>query len=177
VHAVQLAKAIWRDDPETVRTLVTRNPALIQEHVLIRTDSDWGPPMTYAANLGRDGLIRLLHDHGARDLESPAGRAALQSKADTERFIYELAGRPSLEKWTLAGPAYTLSVEGTAVLFALGARIFDPHGVDTNAGERLLGTDSRNVHRHAAVRSQLRIPYLTPSHDISRFFPITYRGG
>ncbi len=100
--------------------------------------------MTYAANLGRDGLIRLLRDHGAKDFESAAGRAALQSKPDTVRLIYELAGRPSLEKWTLAGPAYTLSVEGTAVLFALDARIVGPDGVDTNAMEHLLGTDSRN---------------------------------
>lgn len=144
VQAVQLSGAIWRDDAETVRTLVTRNPALIHEHVLIRPDSDWGPPMTYAANLGRDGLIRLLHDHGARDFESAAARAALQNKPDTVRFIYQLAGRPSLENWTLAGPAYTLSVEGTAVLFALGARIVGPLGVDTNAMEHLLGTDSRN---------------------------------
>lgn len=144
VHAVQLADAIWRDDADTVRALVTRNAALIREHVLIRTESDWGPPMTYATNLGRDGLIRLLHDHGARDLESTAGRAALQGKPDTVRLIYELAGRPSLEKWTLAGPAYTLSVEGTAVLLILGARIVGPDGVDTNAMEHLLGTDSRN---------------------------------
>jgi hypothetical protein len=127
-----------------VRTLVTRNPALIHEHVLIRTDSDWGLPMTYAANLGRDSLIRLLHEHGARDLEPAAGRAALQSKPDTVRLIHELAGRPSLEKLTLAGPAYTLSVEGTAVLFALGARIVGPDGVDPNTMEHLLGTDSRN---------------------------------
>src|SRR5688572_25350441 len=61
VHAVKMADAIWRDDPETVRELVTRNSALIHEHVLIRTDSDWGPPMTYAANLGRDRIIRLLY--------------------------------------------------------------------------------------------------------------------
>jgi hypothetical protein len=144
VHAVQLADAIWRDDADTVRSLVTRNPVLINEHVLIRTDSDWGPPMTYAANLGRDGLIRLLHGHGARDLRSAAGRAALQSKPDTVRLIYELLGRPSLGEWTLAGPAYTLSVEGTAVLLALGARIVRPDGLDTNAMEHLLGTDSRN---------------------------------
>ena len=30
--------------------------------------------------------------------------AALQGKPDTVRIIYELAGRPSLEQWTLAGP-------------------------------------------------------------------------
>ena len=32
--------------------LITGNSALINEQVLIRTDSNWGPPMTYAANLG-----------------------------------------------------------------------------------------------------------------------------
>ncbi len=144
MHAVQLADAIWRDDAETVRTLVTRNPALIHEDVLIRTDSNWGPPMTYAANLGHDGIIRLLHTHGARDLESAAGRAALQGKSTTVRMIYELAGGPSLEKLTLAGPAYTLSIEGTAVLFALGVPVVGPGGVDANSMEHLLGTDSRN---------------------------------
>jgi hypothetical protein len=143
VHAVQLADAIWRDDLDTVRTLITRNPALIDEDVLIRTDSNWGPPMSYAANLGRNEIIRFLHGHGAKDLEHAAGRAALQSKPDTVRMIYELAGRPSLDKWTLAGPAYTLSVEGTAVLFTLGARVVGPDGVDQNTMEHLLGTDSR----------------------------------
>ena len=98
VHAVRLADAIWRDDLDAVRALITRNPALIHEDVLIRTDSNWGPPMTYAANLGRDRIIRLLHSHGASDLESAAGRAALQGKADTVRMIYDLAGRPSLDE-------------------------------------------------------------------------------
>jgi len=144
VHAVKLADAIWRDDLNTVRALITGNSALIHEHVLIRSDSDWGPPMTYAANLGRDRIIRLLHSHGAKDLQPAAGRAALQGKTDTVRMICELAGKPSLEKWSLAGPAYTLSVEGTAVLFALGARIVVPEGMDRNAMEHLLGTDSRN---------------------------------
>jgi hypothetical protein len=144
VQAAQLADAIWRDDPDRVRALITRNSALINEDVLIRTDSNWGPPMTYAANLGRDRIIRLLHDHGARDLESAAGRAALQGKAETVRMIYDLAGKPPLGRSTLAGPAYTLSVEGTAVLFTLGARIVGADGVDRNTMEHLLGTDSRN---------------------------------
>jgi len=143
VTAVRLAEAIWRDDADEVGALITQNSSLLHEHVLVRTDSDWGPPMTYAANLGRDRLIRLLHDHGAKDLESAAGRAALQGKPDTVRLIHELAGKP-LKEWTLAGPAYTLSVEGTAVLLALGARIVGPEGVDRNTMEHLLGTDSRN---------------------------------
>jgi hypothetical protein len=142
VQAAQLADAIRRDDSDGVSALITRTPTLIHEHVLIRTDSGWGPPMTFAANLGRDRLIRLLHDHGAKDLESAAGRAALQGKADTVRLIHDLAGQP-LKDWSLAGPAYTLSVEGTAVLLALGVRVTGPTGVDFNTMEHLLGTDSR----------------------------------
>ena len=94
-HAVRLADAIWRDDHDSVRALITQNPALIHEHVLIRTDSGWGPPMTYAANLGRDGLIHLLHSHGAKDVMSAAGRAAVQGKPGTVHLLYDLAGRPS----------------------------------------------------------------------------------
>ena len=144
VHGVRLADAIWRDDLDTVRALITGNPALIHEDVLIRTDSNWGPPMTYAANIGRDRIIRLLHDHGASDFASAAGRAALQGHAETVRMIHDWVGQPSLYKWTLAGPAYTLSVEGTAILLALGARVDGPDGVDHNTMEHLLGTDSRN---------------------------------
>jgi hypothetical protein len=142
VHGVRLADAIWRDDVDAVRELITTRAALVDEHVLIRTDSGWGPPMTYAANLGRDRIIRLLHDHGAKDFESAAGRAALQGNTDTVRLIHDLAGQP-LKEWTLAGPAYTLSVEGTAVLLALGARVVGPKGVDHNTMEHILGTDSR----------------------------------
>jgi hypothetical protein len=144
VHAVRLADAIWRDDAGMVRALIDRNPALVHEHVLIRTDSNWGPPMTYAANLGRDAIIRLLQSAGAKDFESAAGRAALQGKTETALMIYDLAGRPPLDKITLAGPAYTLSVEGTALLLMLGARPTGPNGVDSNTMEHLLGTDSRN---------------------------------
>ena len=143
VHAVKLAEAIWGDDLDAVETLITRNPGLIKEDVLIRTDSNWGPPMTFAANLGRDRIIRLLHSRGARDFESAAGRAALQGKTETLRLVYDLAGRPSLDKLSLAGAAYTLSVEGTAALFALGVRLMGPNGPDTNTMEHLLGTDGR----------------------------------
>jgi hypothetical protein len=144
VQAVKLADAIWRDDLDAVREIITSNRGLIREQVLIRTDSNWGPPMTYAANLGRDRIIRFLHEQGASDYESAGGRAALQGKVQTVHLIHDLGGRPPLEKLSLAGPAYTLSVEGTAVLLTLGARPFGPAGIDHNSVEHLLGTDSRN---------------------------------
>ena len=142
VQAVRLASAIWNDDLGTVRELVRQNRSLIREDVLIRRDSNWGPPMTYAANLGRDDIIRFLHGEGARDLESAAGRAALQGKVPTVHLIHELAGRPQFDHRSLAGPAYTLSVDGTAAMFALGVRL-PADGPDTNTMEHLLGTDSR----------------------------------
>lgn len=46
-----------------------------------------------------------------------------------------MAGRPPLDDGALGGPAYTLSVEGTALLFTLGAR------VRGGAGNRLAPVD------------------------------------
>jgi ankyrin repeat protein len=144
VQAVRLADAIWRDDVDTVRALVTANPTLIREDVLIRTDSNWGPPMTYAANLGRDRIIRLLHERGATDTKWALGRAVLQGMIATARMLHDMLGRPKPPESALAGSAYTLSVSGTAFALEIGARIVGPNGVDHSTMEHLLGTDSRN---------------------------------
>ncbi len=154
VQAVQLAIAIWRDDLDSVRDLVTGNPNLIHEHVLIRTDSNWGPPMTYAANLGRDRIIRLLHRLGATDLESAAARAALQGKVPTAEMLYEMAGRPPLDEGALGGPAYTLSTEGTALLLTFGAKARSGKGSPV---EVVLQTDARNpAAKHAILEMYIR---------------------
>jgi hypothetical protein len=142
-HAAQLADAIWDDDLDTVRRLVTRNPQLLHEQVLVRTDSNWGPPMTYAANLGRDGIIRMLHGLGATDLESAAGRAALQGRVATADMVYEMAGRPPLPDDALGGPAYTLSAGGTAFLLSQGARVVGDDGRRLAPVDVVLQTDSR----------------------------------
>jgi hypothetical protein len=152
VQAVQLATAIWSDDLDAVRDLVGRNPHLIHEHVLIRTDSNWGPPMTYAANLGRDRIIRFLRDAGATDLESAAMRAALQGKVDTARMVYEMAGSPPIKDHALGGPAYTLSAGGTALLITLGARVRDTAGNRLAPVDVVLETDARNpAAKHAIL--------------------------
>lgn len=144
VQAVELAGAIWGDDLDRVRQLISQNPSLLHEHVLLRTDSNWGPPMSYAATAGRAAIVRYFHAQGAKDLERAVGRAALAGHTTIVHLLYDLAGRPPMERLTLAGPAYTLNVEGTAALLALGARPVGPNGVDHNTMEHLLGTDSRN---------------------------------
>jgi hypothetical protein len=143
VRACELIDAIWRDDVDAVMKLVVDHPELLHEHATIR-DSNWGPPMSYAANLGRDRIIRMLHALGARDTEWALDRAVLQGKIATARMLHEMLGSPTPPAGSLAGPAYTLSVSGTAFAFEIGARIVGPDGVDRNAMEHLLGTDSRN---------------------------------
>lgn len=144
VRACEMIDAIWRDDIDTVVRLVTEHPEMIHEHATIR-DSNWGPPMTYAANLGRDRIIRMLHRLGARDTEWALGRAVLQGKIATARMLHEMLGSPEPPEGALAGPAYTLSVSGTAFAFEVGARIVGPDGkADGNAMEHLLGTDGRD---------------------------------
>ncbi|MBL0160816.1 MAG: ankyrin repeat domain-containing protein [Bryobacterales bacterium] len=154
MEAVRLATAIWSDDIGSVRALVSESPELLFEQVLIRNDSNWGPPLTYAANLGRDEIIRMLYGLGARDLESAANRAALQGQIGTARMLYEMAGRPELH---LAGPAYTLSAAGTAFILAVGGRVKDDAGQRLAPVDVVIETDGRNPEaKHAILEMYVR---------------------
>lgn len=152
VHAVRLANAIWDDDLDTVRALVSGNPHLIREHVLIRTNSNWGPPLTYAANLGRDRIIKMLHELGATDLETAMDRAALQGQVETGLMLHAMLGRPKPPDDSLGGPAYTLSADGTALLLGLGVRVTDDAGQRLAPVDVVLQTDSRKpAMKHAIL--------------------------
>jgi hypothetical protein len=143
VLACRLIEAIWDDDLETVRELVQTYPHLLHEDALVR-ESNWGPPMSYAANLGRDRIIEILHEMGATDHAKARDRAALQSKVGTARRLHEMMGRSPLPPDALNNPAYTLSVEGTALLFELGAKAYNEQGRRLAPVDVVLETDSRN---------------------------------
>jgi hypothetical protein len=163
IAAAELASAIWSDDLETVRSLVGSNPSLLHEEVLIRADSNWGPPMTYAANLGRDRIIWMLHSLGARDLQTALGRAALQGKVDTAKMLHAMLGSPAPSDDALGGPAYTLSLDGTAVLFAMGARVRDGAGKPRAPVDVVLQTDSRKPKaKHAILELYVQHGYELP---------------
>jgi len=100
--------------------------------------------MTYAANLGRDRIIRMLHELGATDLEWALGRATLQSKIGTARALHAMLGAPRPPGDALGGPAYTLSAPGTALMFEFGARVRDANGKRLAPVDVVLETDSRN---------------------------------
>jgi Ankyrin repeat len=145
VLACRLIDAIWRDDVDTVSKLVMRHPHLLHEEATIRK-SNWGPPMTYAANLGRDEIIKMLHELGATDLRSAAGRAVLQSQIGTARMLYAMLGSPRVPDGApaLLGPAETLSASGTALLFEFGAQVRDANGKRLAPVDLVLETYCRN---------------------------------
>ena len=142
VQSCNLIDAIWRDDLEAVRALVTKHPNLLHEDARIRK-CNWGPPMSYAANLGRDEIIKMLYNLGARDLETSIDRAALQSQIVTARMLYELMGSPPIPEGALGGPAYTLSESGTALVLELGARVVDENGNRLAPVDIVLESDGR----------------------------------
>jgi ankyrin repeat protein len=120
-QACRLIDAIWRDRADTVRELITRHPHLLHEDAGVR-HGNWGPPMAYAANLGRDRIIRMLHDMGAKDIQWALDRAVLQGQLDTARMLYEMGARPQGPA-ALDGPAETLNAEGMALLLDLGVTL------------------------------------------------------
>ena len=142
VQSCKLIDAIWRDDIEAVRELVMKHPNLLHENAGIR-NNNWGPPLTYAANLGRDEIIKMLYKLGARDLATAVDRAALQSKIGTARMLHEWMGSPRPQDDALDGPAYTLSASGTALILELGGRVVDENGKRLAPVDVVLETDSR----------------------------------
>jgi hypothetical protein len=126
VLACKLIDAIWRDDLESVRALVLKHPPLLHEMARGTKSCNWGPPMSYAANLGRDRIIELLRGLGAADLQHAFDRAALQGRLDTARRLHAMGAR--LEPGLVMGTAETLSDSGMAMLLDLGAPATDARG-------------------------------------------------
>jgi hypothetical protein len=163
VQAVELADAIWTDNLEAVRTLVSSNRNLLQEETLVRKDSGWGPPMAFAAALGRDRIVQMLHELGATDHILAMGRAVLQGQTGTATMLHGLLGRPAPPDGALAGPAYTLSLVGTACALGAGARLLDDSGNRLAPVDVVLETDGRNPEaKHAILELYARHGFVFP---------------
>jgi len=125
VLACRMTDAIWRDDVNAVRALVMKYPALLVEDAR-GVKGNWGPPMSYAANLGRDRIIEMLRDLGANDLQHAFERACLQGQIGTARRLHEMGARPVAG--SVMGPCETLNPDGLALQLELGAELVDEHG-------------------------------------------------
>lgn len=141
VLACRMTDAIWRGDADAVRELVLKYPRLLEEDAR-GVVGNWGPPMSYAANLGRETIVAMLRDLGAKDLQHAFDRACLQGQLDTARRLYAMGARP--EAGSVMGPAETQSGSGMALLLELGAEISDQHGDRLAPVAMVLETYCRN---------------------------------
>ena len=142
VLACRMVDAIWRDDVRAVRALVTKHPNLLHEMARGHKECNWGPPMSYAANLGRDRIIASLRELGATDLTRALDRAVLQGQIETARRLHAMGAR--LERGCVMGPCETHNGEGLAYLLELGAELCDRLGDRSAPLSMLLGTYCRN---------------------------------
>jgi hypothetical protein len=142
VLACRVVDAIWRDDVDALRTLVLKHPRSLHEMARGTERCNWGPPMSYAANLGRDRIIAMLRGLGARDVASALDRAVLQGRIDTARQLYAMGARPP--RGAVMGPAETQNGAGMAYLLDLGAEICDGDGDRLAPVAMLLETYCRN---------------------------------
>ena len=141
VAACRMTDAIWRDDADAVRELVLHDPTLLHEDAR-GVKGNWGPPMSYAANLGRDRIIAMLRELGADDLDFAFDRAVLQGRIETARRLHAMGARPT--PGSLMGPAETQNGAGMEFLLELGAEIADEHGNRLAPVAMLLQTYCRN---------------------------------
>ena len=139
--ACRMVEAIWRDDADTLRELVLRNPSLLDEDAR-GVQGNWGPPMSYAANLGRNRIVTLLHELGASDVQYAFDRAVLQGRVDTARRLYALGAHPTGD--TVLGACEAQNSAGLALALELGASLADKHGDRLAPVAMLLQTYSRN---------------------------------
>ena len=152
VLACNIIDAIWNDDVDGLRAILTKHPELVHEAARVEKNCNWGPPMSYAANIGRDRIITMLRDLGAHDFGKAIDRAILQSKIGTARMLYDMAGKPKLPDDALESPAYTITASGTALVFELGGRAVDENGKRIAPVDILLESDSRHpADKHAIL--------------------------
>src|SRR5580704_13825283 len=141
VTACRMTDAIWRGDVEAVRELVVKHPQLLHEAARGLADSNWGPPMSYAANVGQDAIIEMLREMGATDVQHAFDRACLQGKIETARRLHAMGARTT--PGCVMGPCETLNDRGLALLLELGAELSDEHGDRLAPVALLLETYSR----------------------------------
>jgi hypothetical protein len=141
--ACRMTDALWRGDVEAVRSMVLRDPKLLTEDAR-GVIGNWGPPMSYAANIGQDAIIEMLRGLGATDVERAFNRACLQGQVTTARKLHAMMGSPRPADGCLVDPAYTLNADGTKLLLELGARVYDDNGRPLAPVGMVLETDSRS---------------------------------
>jgi ankyrin repeat protein len=118
-----LEAAIRADDRGRVIELIRETPALL--HLKVRS-GHWGPPMSFAANLGRLEIIQAVAELGARDYQHAFDRAVLQGRVECAAWLH--AHGAKLEPGIVMGPCETFNVRGLRFLAEVQAPFTDRRG-------------------------------------------------
>jgi hypothetical protein len=142
-----LETAIRANDQAAVVQLLTENPSLL--HIPVRS-GNWGPPMSFAANLGRLEIIQAAAKLGAKDFQHALDRALLQGKIDCARWLHEQGARFS--PGIVMGACETLNASGLRFLSEKSAPFTDRAGNALAPLAMVLETYSRNpTGKHEAL--------------------------
>ncbi len=137
-----LIRAIWEDDLPSLKMLIRQHPKLLHENARGTAACNWGKVLSYAANVGRNEIVRWLIEAGAEDVQFAFERACLQGKLDTARLLHSYGARPV--PGSVLGPCETLNAPGLALQIELGAKIEDGSGDPLAPIALILETYSRN---------------------------------
>jgi len=161
----QLEAAIHRDDRAQVVQILRDHPQLLHLHV---RGGNWGPPLSYAANLGRLEMITSIAELGARDFQHAFDRALLQGKIETARWLHGRGAK--LEPGIIMGACETLNPDGLRFLAGLGAPFTNEHGDRLAPLALALETYCRDSERkHAVTEIFTQQGYTLPDTPIMAF--------
>ncbi|MEM9585930.1 MAG: ankyrin repeat domain-containing protein [Planctomycetota bacterium] len=125
MQACEMIHAIRTDDLATVESLVQNHPELLHEDAR-GVAGNWGPPLSYAANLGHLAIVQALYAAGSRDIQHAFERACLQGKLDTARWLFEQGAE--VVPGIVMGACETQNGDGLELLLQLGAELVDAEG-------------------------------------------------
>lgn len=145
----EMANAIRGNRPDAVLDLIERHPKLLHENVF-GEGSNWGPPLSVAAQLDVDEVFRALLSLADQDLDRAFGRAALQGQTEKARALLARGARFAPDE--MMGPCESLNVEGMRLLVECGAPFQDETGNPQGPVALLLEGYHRNpTAKHACL--------------------------
>jgi len=160
--ASALRDAIWADDCAAVVATLRGKPEMLHLPIL---SGDWGPPMSYAANLGRIEIVQACAELGARDHQHAFDRAVLQGKIECARWLEKHGAK--VEPGVVMGACETLNAEGIRLLAELKAPFTNAHGDRLAPLAMVLETYSRNpAGKHAILELLAARGYDLPNTPI-----------
>jgi hypothetical protein len=136
--ANELLEAISAGDRDRTVMLLRANPELLH---LPLWSTNWGPPMSHAANLGKLEIVQAIAEFGARDHQHAFDRSVLQGRIECARWLHAHGAKPV--PGIIMGACETLNAEGFRFLLELGAPLTNEDGDRLAPLALVLGTYGR----------------------------------